>query len=196
MIRARATPSTRPRRAGVVGTSATGRAALAVVLIAVGASGCARAGPSARVPPPDRTAQEVPTAAGLGTASTPALRVLHGWDERRLEAWRRADAGALGRLYVPGSRTGRADVRLLREYAAHGLVVQRLSTQVFAVQVLARGRGRLVLRVTDRVVAGSATRGGRAVALPATAPAVRVVTLERGATPARWRVREATRLGG
>jgi len=122
--------------------------------------------------------------------------VLHGWDQRRLQAWRRADPGALGRLYVPGSRTGRADVRLLREYADHGLVVQRWSTQVFAVQVLAHGRGRLVLRVTDRVVAGSAARGGRLVALPATAPAVRVITLERGPAPARWRVREATRLGG
>ena len=123
--------------------------------------------------------------------------MLHGWDARRSAAWSRADPTALARLYVPGSRSGRADVRLLRQYADHGLVVRHLETQVFSVGVLSRRPGRLVLRVTDRVASGLAVRDGRRVTLPATAPAVRVVTLERGtAGSARWRVREATRLRG
>ena len=65
-----------------------------------------------------------------------ALEVLHAWDTRRARAWAEADADALRALYVRGSAAGRADVRLLRAYAARGLVVRRLVTQVFAVRVL------------------------------------------------------------
>lgn len=157
-----------------------------------------RVPPTTPTAPTDSSGSAAATTGTAGVAATsPALGVLHAWDARRSAAWRRADPAELAGLYVPGSRTGRADVRLLRQYADHGLVVRRLDTQVFAVRVLSRRPGRLVLRVTDRVAAGLAVRDGRPVALPATAPVVRVVTLERGpAGSARWRVREATRLRG
>ncbi|MCW2817687.1 MAG: hypothetical protein JWR42_474 [Marmoricola sp.] len=182
-------------------------AALTSLLLASGCAGGATDVQASRTAPPVPAAQaaspssSAPPGPSRANRSSHALTVLHAWDARRLAAWRRADPGALARLYVPGSRTGRADVRLLREYADHGLVVRRLVTQVFAVQVVgrspSRGRGRLVLRVTDRVASGTATRDGSPVALATTAPVVRVVTLERqpAGTPS-WRVREATRLRG
>ena len=161
-------------------------ALLPVVVLGAGCGG--REGPASH--PPVAT----PASAARG-AEADTLAVLHDWDARRLRAWRRADARALGRLYGAGSATGRADVRLLREYADHGLVVRDLRTQVFAVRVLSRSPVRLRLRVTDRLAGGTAVRDDRPVALPATPPAVRVVDLRRPTRTAPWRVQEATRLG-
>jgi hypothetical protein len=76
-----------------------------------------------------------PAAASQRPVPDPA-GVLAGWDERRADAWARADAGALADLYAPGSRSGAADVRLLRAYARRGLRVEGLTTQVLALRVV------------------------------------------------------------
>jgi hypothetical protein len=119
-----------------------------------------------------------PAAASQRPVPDPA-GVLAGWDERRADAWARADAGALADLYAPGSRSGAADVRLLRAYARRGLRVEGLTTQVLALRVVERSPRRLVLVVTDRVVGGSAVGGAAPVALPADRASTRRVELVR-----------------
>ncbi len=138
-------------------------ALLPVVVLGAGCGG--REGPASH--PPVAT----PASAARG-AEADTLAVLHDWDARRLRAWRRADARALGRLYGPGSATGRADVRLLREYADHGLVVRDLHTQVFAVRVLAARRsGAAARHRPDRRRHGRARRPpGRPAGHPARRP--------------------------
>ncbi len=167
---------------------------LALLLVAALVSGCG--GQEAPAAPSPSSAAQPATPAAHGHAVVPdALSVLHAWDARRLRAWRRADPRALGRLYGPGSATGRADVRLLREYADHGLVVRDLRTQVFALRVLSRSPLLVRLRVTDRLAGGTAVRDERPLSLPATPPAVRVVELRRPTADAPWQVQETTRVG-
>ena len=122
-----------------------------------------------------------------------SLDVLHGWDARREAAWAASDADRLRRLYTPGSSAGRADVRLLRAYAARGLVVRRLETQVFAVRALRTTPRRVTLRVFDRVAGGEVDSGGTTRPLPSTRPAVRDVTFRR--LDGAWRVAEVSARG-
>lgn len=143
---------------------------------------------------PDGTARTDVRRAGAPTAASghPAPRpaaVLAGWDQRRAAAWARGDAAALAELYAPGSRSGAADVRLLRAYAGRGLRVEGLTTQVLALRVVERSPRRLVLVVTDRVVGGSAVGGAAPVALPADRASTRRVLLVR--QRGRWVVAEA-----
>jgi hypothetical protein len=131
--------------------------------------------------------EPAPTAAPASAqARSPALDVLHGWDDARSHAWATGDAAALRRLYVAGSAAGRADVRLLRRYLARGLVVRQLRMQVFAVRVLRRDDGFLSLRVTDRVAGGVAVTGRQRLRLPVDRPTARTVVLRRVA--GEWRV--------
>ena len=113
-----------------------------------------------------------------------ALEVLHAWDARRAQAWADSDAAALGSLYVRGSGAGRADVRLLRAYEAHGFVVRRLVTQVFAVRVLHQDSIGLRLRVLDRVAGGEVRRDGHSQPLSSTPPVARILELRR--VSGRW----------
>ena len=141
---------------------------------------------------PQRDAQPVapghpPESPRLSVAS-PA-DVLARWDERRAAAWADADVRALRELYADGSRTGAADVRLLRRYRARGLAVRGLTTQVLALEVVDRAPSRLVLEVTDRVVGGRAVGGPTPVALPVGRASTRRVVLVRDG--GRWRVVEA-----
>ena len=118
-----------------------------------------------------------------------AVEVLHAWDAGRTTAYARGDPAALRRLYVPGSRAGARDLRILRAYAERGLVLRGLRTQVLAVEVTTATPRRLVLEVTDRRVGGRAVsaRGGRdVVALPRDAPSTRVLAFHR--SHGRWRV--------
>lgn len=134
--------------------------------------------------PADRPGPEHHLAAALG--------VLRDWDARRLAAWRADDPGALAALYAPGSRAGVRDVRLLRAYDDHGLVVRQLWTQVFAVRLLRRTPSALRLSVFDRVAGGVAERAGERVPLSSTRPVTRVLDLRR--ENGRWLVVE-TRVG-
>jgi hypothetical protein len=122
------------------------------------------------------------------------IEVLHAWDLRRARAWAGSDEAALRSLYVRGSSAGAADVRLLRSYEAHRVVVRRLVTQVFAVELLERSETTLRLRVFDRVAGGEVTRQGEAGPLPSSRPSVREVEL-RLVGPG-WRVAAVTRLSG
>jgi hypothetical protein len=119
-------------------------------------------------------------------ARSPALDVLHGWDEARSHAWATGDVAGLRRLYVAGSAAGRADVRLLRRYLARGLVVRQLRMQVFAVHVMRRDDGVLRMRVTDRVAGGVAVTGRQRLRLPADRPTAHTIVLRRVA--GAWRV--------
>jgi hypothetical protein len=136
-----------------------------------------------------RTGSAAPPSRSTVVPTGPAA-VLAGWDEQRSVAWAEGDVVALRRLYVAGSRTGAADVRLLRHYVARGLVVEGLTTQVLGLDVVERASSRLVLVVTDRVVGGRAVGSGAArIALPADrASSRRVELVRRGG---RWLVAEA-----
>jgi len=121
------------------------------------------------------------TAPGGGAAA-----VLHRWDAARAAAWAGGDVAELRSLYTPGSAAGRADVRLLRRYAARGLAVDGLRTQVFHIGVLDRGRGRLVLQVVDRIAGGVAVGRAGCRPLPRDRADRRTITFRR--TDGRWLV--------
>lgn len=137
-----------------------------------------------------------PAGAARATAepAVVAREVLRDWDDARAGAWRAADAGALARLYVPGSVAGTRDVRLLRRWTARSLRVTRLQPQVLAVAVARASSRRLVLRVTDRLLL-EATWQGRTVGLPRDALSTRRIVLVRSAaTTAAWQVAAVTGL--
>lgn len=140
-------------------------ATIAVTLVRPDPSG---SGPSA--PPAD-----VATPVGVDAAS----EVLATWDARRSAAWAGGDVAGLQRLYADGSRTGAADVRLLRRYRDRGLRVEGLTTQVLALDVVGRTPRRLVLLVTDRVAGGAAVGGATPVPLPSDRASTRRVVLVR-----------------
>lgn len=139
---------------------------------------------------PDRHPDDAAHPASMSepVGSAPA-RILAAWDTRRAAAWAAGDAEALSRMYVAGSRTGAADVRLLRDYRERGLSVAGLTTQVLALEVVEESTERLVLVVTDRLVGGRAVGGGAPVALPADRASTRRVVLRREG--GRWLVVEA-----
>jgi hypothetical protein len=115
-----------------------------------------------------------------------AVAILRAWDTRRAAAYETGDVPSLRALYARGSTAGRRDVRLLRRYAARGLRVSGLETQLLAVRVTGGSdrAGRLVLEVTDRVAGADAVRGSTRVPLPAGAARGRVVTLRE--REGRW----------
>jgi hypothetical protein len=127
-----------------------------------------------------------PTSHG-GRAQPAALLVLHAWDRRRARAYAAGSPPALRALYLPGSGAGRADVRLLRDYAARGYRVEGMRMQVLAFRVLAHTTGRWRVLVTDRLARAVAVRSGTRLLLPRDRASTRVVTLVRG-DDGRWRV--------
>lgn len=119
-----------------------------------------------------------------------SLEVLRGWDDHRAQAWSDTDGAALRSLYLPGSAVGRADVRLLRAYQTRGIVVRRLVTQVFAVEVQHRDATTLRVRVFDRVAGGELLRDGRVAPLRSSRPVTRTVELRREGSG--WQVAEVS----
>ncbi|WP_445255928.1 hypothetical protein [Nocardioides aurantiacus] len=169
--------------------------ALCGVLVALAAWTGRGTGRDAPAPAPAAPATHVARASPADNGGElGVLAVLGSWDRRRAAAWSAGDAEALRRLYVAGSRAGRADVRLLGEYAASGTRLRRLTTQVFAVDVLDRAPGRLRLRVVDRVAGGEVVRAGRVSALRSGPVVTRRVELVRRA--AGWQVRRSEAVGG
>ena len=115
--------------------------------------------------------------------------MLADWDARRARAWAAGDVAALRGLYVQGSRSGRADARMLASYVDRGLTVEGLRTQVLALEVLEASADRLEVRVTDRVAgAATAVDGDTAIPLPDDRPSTRRVVLRRVA--GEWLVDE------
>ena len=117
------------------------------------------------------------------------VRLLRSWDHRRARAYARGDRAALEALYVAGSRTGAADVSVLRGYLGRHLRVEGMHTQLFRAEVVERGGRRLTVLVTDVLTGAVATSGDRRWALPRDRPSTRRVVLVRVA--GEWRVEEA-----
>jgi len=113
---------------------------------------------------------------------------LAAWDSRRAEAWAAGDVAALRDLYVAGSRTGRADVRMLSAYVERGLRVEGITTQVLAWKVLEESADALTVRVTDRVVGGVAVGEGTRSPLPRDRATTRIATLRH--VDGGWRMEE------
>ncbi len=130
----------------------------------------------------------LPLFLALHPPTVDALAVLHAWDERRATAWARGQPAALSELYVEGSRTGRADRRLLASYADRGLRVTGMRVQVLAASLVSMTPTTLTLTVTDRLVGAVAMAGDRRVVLPRDDPSTRVIVLRRVA--GEWLVAE------
>jgi hypothetical protein len=118
------------------------------------------------------------TAAGA-TAGPPAVVVLHDWDRRRADAWARGDPSDLRALYTRGSVAGRHDRAMLRAWAARGLVVHDLRTQLLSVRELAHTETTWTLRVTDRLADGLAVGPGVRRPLPRDQATTRTLRLRR-----------------
>jgi hypothetical protein len=132
-----------------------------------------------------------PVSSGPTTPEGRALAVLRRWDVRRARAWSAGDPAALGRLYVPGSRTGAHDTADLRRWVGRGLRVTGMHQQVASVVLSRRSLHRMILVVNDRTVDGIAVCGdGRRTAVPASAWATHRIVLRRGG--GGWRVVEVT----
>jgi hypothetical protein len=125
-----------------------------------------------------------------GTESE-AVRLLRAWDDRRARAYARGDPAGLAELYVPGSRTGAADVTVLQGYVARGLRVSGMRTQVLGADVVRHTARRLVVEVTDVLLGAVARSGERGWLLPRDQPSRRRVVLVR--EDGRWQVEEAYR---
>lgn len=125
----------------------------------------------------------------LDQPSGDPVAVLSAWDRSRAAAWAAGEPELLGPLYVRGSASGRADRRMLEEYADRGLRVIGLRTQVLTVVVARAGPGRLRVVVTDRVAGGEVVGDGVRAPLPRDEPSTRVVALR--VVDGRWQVVEA-----
>lgn len=121
-----------------------------------------------------------------------ALAILRGWDRQRAAAYAAGDAAALRQLYVAGSRSGRNDQRLLREYAGRGLRVVEMRTQILSVDIRVHTGDALTLAVTDRLASAVAVGEGVRTKLPRDAATSRVVELRRAGS--RWLVVEVETL--
>lgn len=160
------------------------RVLLLLVVLAVAVAGLVTA-VTAVTPPSDR-----PDAFVSGpVVEARVVRVLRAWDSRRADAFERGDPVALAALYVPGSRTGAADVRVLEGYRSRGLRVTAMTIQVLSADVVGEARDRIEVTVTDVLVDASVTDAhGESWALPHDQPSTRrvVLVLQGG----RWLVAE------
>jgi hypothetical protein len=128
----------------------------------------------------------VETRAAEPPAAPPPVELLRSWDARRADAWARGDPRLLRTLYTPGSMAGRRDRTMLRAWAARGLVVRQLRTQLLSVRVLGHRGAAWTLVVTDRVAGGVAVGAGVRRRLPQDRPTTRTVRFRRWA--GGWRV--------
>ncbi len=112
--------------------------------------------------------------------------MLTAWDGRRAAAYSAGEPGTLRSLYVLSSSAGSADVRLLREYTAHGLRVHGLRMQVFSLRLLVSRDGVLRIVVVDRVGGGWVVGRRQCWPMPVDRPAERMLELRR--VDGAWRV--------
>lgn len=169
------------------------RLVCAVVALLV-LAGCAPVSATSPPTPAGPGAGEVRPVGGTERPAVRALRLLRDWDARRAAAYTAGDPQLLRRLYAPGSRAGARDARVLRGYAARGLVVDGLTLQVIEARLVAETPGLVRIRVVDRVGGGSVREVGsqhRSTDLPTGGPVSRVVTLVHGKTG--WVVRAVRR---
>ena len=158
----------------------TGLLVATLCLLATGAVWAIRAGEEDRVvtPVPVRTPVEV----------------VNDWDAQRSAAWSNADVEALDHLYAPGAAVGRKDAGMLDAYVERGLRVQGLKTQLLAVEQIRVDEEMMVLRVTDRLHAGTVVGPGVEQALPGDGVSTRRVTFRR--FDGAWRVARVIEISG
>jgi hypothetical protein len=123
-----------------------------------------------------------PAAAETTSRAVPAQHwrtVLARLDRQRARAYAAADPALLRTVYLPGSAALRRDQRLLARYARRGLHVDGLRMHVADLRVRAGRPGLAVLRVRDRVAAGTVTGQGHRRPLPADDLDTRLLTLRR-----------------
>lgn len=152
--------------------------ALLVLVACVGAATVVVVVRAAQQPPP---LVRGPGSEAL-VAPAPEVRasaVLAEWDAARAEAWAAGDVRRLGDLYTSDSVAGRRDRAMLRSWLARGLVVRGLTTQVLALEEVHRRAGTWVLRVTDRVAAGTAVGRSTSQSLPQDTATSTTVTMRR-----------------
>jgi hypothetical protein len=151
-------------------------------------TGCALLCGAVLLVPEAKSTSTAPAPRAIATPiDVPALRVLRRWDSRRANAYATGSPADLRDLYVAGSRSGEADLRLLSQYRARGWRVTGMRMQVVAIRVLEQRRRRLRIEVTDRLEGAVAVRPGRRVPLPRDRASTRRITLVRG-TDGVWRV--------
>jgi hypothetical protein len=163
------------------------RSRMLVVAVALTAAAVATALAMASPGPSRAQLVDAPAAPVPMTAQASAARVLGEWDRRRSRAWGSGSVSALHRLYVDGSGAGAHDAAMLRSWAARGLTVRGMQTQLLRVRVIRESGQRLVLAVTDRVASGVVTGHGRRTPLPADAPGRELVTMVKPGA-GRWLV--------
>jgi hypothetical protein len=164
-------------------------AATAVLLVSVSSSGPDPL-PEVRAPAGAAPSEQP----GLATADRPDAErrwwaVLAGLDALRARAYAEMRPGLLRRVYTPGSRVLRRDRTLLLRYRRRGLRVVGLRVRVLWLRADARD-GRVVLRVRDRVSAGTLVGAGGRRRLPRDGADVRAITLRRSG--GHWRISEVT----
>ncbi len=123
--------------------------------------------------------EPVEIAAAKAPAGPPAVEALRAWDAQRAVAWARGDPRLLEPLYTADSVAGRRDRAMLRAWAARGLVVSGLQTQLLEVREVRRTASIWTLIVTDRLVGGFAVGARMRRQLPHDAPTTRTVELRR-----------------
>jgi hypothetical protein len=117
--------------------------------------------------------------------------VLSGLDALRARAYADLRPELLHRVYTPGSRVLQRDRALLLRYRQRGLRVVGLRVRLLALREDTRRDGRVVLRVRDRVTAGTLVGATVRRRLPGDAADARAITLRR--VDRRWRISAVTR---
>ncbi|GAB4004995.1 hypothetical protein [Nocardioides ultimimeridianus] len=171
----------------ISGLRALGTGAVIALVLVVGALLLGLGRPDAA---PRPVADVAPAARSAGpVAAVRALVVLRDWDRARAHAWAHGDATALRRLYADRSAAGRRDLAMLRRWSARGLRVRGMSMQLLGVRLEVRTARRIVLVVTDRLVAAYAVGGGHRYPLPHDNASTRRLEFRR--VEGRWVLRSA-----
>jgi eukaryotic-like serine/threonine-protein kinase len=149
------------------------------------ATGAAPVGSPDPATAPSRTGGAAPPAAREPTG--PEVCAARHWrgvltvlDRRRAKAYAQAAPRLLRGVYTPGSSALRRDRSLLARYRHRGLRVRHLRMEVADLCVRTRQADRVVLRVRERVAAGTVIGAGRRRALVADDLDSRLLTLRRG----------------
>jgi hypothetical protein len=116
---------------------------------------------------------------------------LQALDVRRSHAFATLDPTELNAVYLPGSTPWSADRDLLASYRKQQLHIEGLRLQIHSVTVESTDTTTVVLRIVDRLIAGTAvTPSGQRTTFPPGKPTTRRVTLTTTTSANTWRISE------